>query len=83
MSWFDVSEREEPGLPRWYYSYTKAIEVSVKRDPVFFSNRAACKLTVPVPKTHSSSLAGYTNFSPPEYDKVVADCDEALKLDRT
>ncbi|ORX40842.1 mitochondrial import receptor subunit tom40 [Kockovaella imperatae] len=47
--------------------YTKAIEVSIKRDPVFFSNRAAC----------------YTNFSPPEYEKVVADCDEALKLDHT
>jgi len=24
-------------------SYTKAIEVSIKRDAVFFSNRAACE----------------------------------------
>ncbi|KAK8850687.1 hypothetical protein IAR55_004607 [Kwoniella newhampshirensis] len=47
--------------------YTKAIEISVRKDAVFFSNRAAC----------------YTNFSPPEYAKCVADCDEALKLDRT
>ncbi|WWD20858.1 hypothetical protein CI109_105335 [Kwoniella shandongensis] len=47
--------------------YTKAIEISVRKDAVFFSNRAAC----------------YTNFSSPEYAKCVADCDEALKLDRT
>ncbi|WWD07113.1 hypothetical protein V865_005210 [Kwoniella europaea PYCC6329] len=47
--------------------YTKAIEVSIRKDAVFFSNRAAC----------------YTNFSPPEYAKCVADCDEALKLDKT
>ena len=26
-------------------SYTKAIEVSEKRDPVFFANRAACELS--------------------------------------
>lgn len=45
--------------------YTKAIEVSIRKDPVFFSNRAAC----------------YTNYSPPEYEKCVADCDEALGLD--
>jgi tetratricopeptide (TPR) repeat protein len=32
-----------------------------------------------VPTHHS----GYTNYSPPEYEKVVEDCDEALKLDRT
>ncbi|WRT70870.1 uncharacterized protein IL334_007869 [Kwoniella shivajii] len=47
--------------------YTKAIEISVRKDAVFFSNRAAC----------------FTNFSPPEYAKCVADCDAALKLDKT
>ncbi|WWC72734.1 uncharacterized protein I206_106698 [Kwoniella pini CBS 10737] len=47
--------------------YTKALEVSIRKDAVFYSNRAAC----------------YTNFSPPEYAKCVADCDEALKLDKT
>jgi len=46
-------------------SYTKAIEVSPKPEPVFYSNRAAC----------------YVNFQPPEHEKVVADCDSALKLD--
>ncbi|KAK4689665.1 hypothetical protein P7C73_g431, partial [Tremellales sp. Uapishka_1] len=47
--------------------YTKAIEVSVRQDAVFFSNRAAC----------------YTNYTPPAYDLCVGDCDEALKLDHT
>ncbi|KAG2002581.1 ADP/ATP carrier receptor [Coprinopsis cinerea AmutBmut pab1-1] len=45
--------------------YTKAIAVSPKPEPVFYSNRAAC----------------YVNFSPPKHDLVVRDCDEALKLD--
>jgi len=45
--------------------YTRAIDVTPKSEPVFYSNRAAC----------------YINMSPPEYEKVVADCDEALKLD--
>lgn len=34
---------------------------------MFYSNRAAC----------------YINLTPPEYEKVVVDCDEALKLDST
>ncbi|KAG6889473.1 hypothetical protein C0995_001000 [Termitomyces sp. Mi166 len=34
-------------------------------EAVFYSNRAAC----------------YVNMQPPQYDLVVADCDEALKLD--
>ncbi|EDR02496.1 mitochondrial outer membrane translocase receptor TOM70 [Laccaria bicolor S238N-H82] len=45
--------------------YTRAIEVSPKPEPVFYSNRAAC----------------YVNMSPPKHDLVVLDCDEALKLD--
>ncbi|TRM66757.1 mitochondrial outer membrane translocase receptor TOM70 [Schizophyllum amplum] len=45
--------------------YTRAIEVSPKAEPVFYSNRAAC----------------YINLSPPKYDEVIADCDEALRLD--
>ncbi|KAF7290750.1 ADP/ATP carrier receptor [Mycena indigotica] len=45
--------------------YTLAIEVSPKPEPVYYSNRAAC----------------YINMTPPLYDKVVEDCDEALKLD--
>ena len=47
--------------------YTRAIDVTPKPEPVFYSNRAAC----------------YINLTPPEYEKVVADCDEALKLDST
>lgn len=46
--------------------YTQAIEVSPSAEPVYYSNRAAC----------------YVNFDPPEYTRVVEDCDEALKLDK-
>ncbi|KAK0452993.1 ADP/ATP carrier receptor [Desarmillaria tabescens] len=45
--------------------YTRAIQVSPKAEPVFYSNRAAC----------------YMNSSPPKYDLVIEDCNEALKLD--
>ncbi|KAI0723638.1 hypothetical protein C8Q72DRAFT_56315 [Fomitopsis betulina] len=45
--------------------YTRAIEVTPKPEPVFYSNRAAC----------------YINLSPPDHEKVVADCDAALALD--
>ena len=34
-------------------------------EPVFYSNRAAC----------------YVSMEPPRHEKVVADCDDALKLD--
>ncbi|KAG8761087.1 TOM (translocase of outer membrane) complex component [Serendipita sp. 396] len=47
--------------------YTQAIEMAVTPEAVFYANRAAC----------------YVNFSPPQYERVVADCDEALRLDRT
>ena len=46
--------------------YTRAIAVTPKPEPVFFSNRAAC----------------YVNLNPPQHDKVVEDCDSALALDR-
>jgi import receptor subunit TOM70 len=45
--------------------YTRAITVSPQPEPVFYSNRAAC----------------YVNMEPPQHEKVVEDCDEALKLD--
>ncbi|KAK7047742.1 TOM (translocase of outer membrane) complex component [Paramarasmius palmivorus] len=45
--------------------YTRAIAMSPKAEPVFYSNRAAC----------------YMNMTPPKYEQVVEDCDEALKLD--
>lgn len=45
--------------------YTQAIEVSPSPEAVYFSNRAAC----------------YVNFSPPQYELVVQDCNEALKRD--
>jgi import receptor subunit TOM70 len=64
-------------------SYTKAIEVSIRKDAVFFSNRAACECDFHFAAVSVLSGAGYTNFSPPEYEKCVADCDEALKLDHT
>ncbi|KAJ3999429.1 ADP/ATP carrier receptor [Lentinula boryana] len=45
--------------------YSRAIETSPKAEPVFYSNRAAC----------------YMNMVPPQYELVVQDCDEAIKLD--
>ncbi|KAI0795831.1 ADP/ATP carrier receptor [Abortiporus biennis] len=45
--------------------YSRAIAVTPKPEPVFYSNRAAC----------------YVNMSPPQHEKVVEDCNEALKLD--
>ncbi|EMD35737.1 hypothetical protein CERSUDRAFT_115692 [Gelatoporia subvermispora B] len=45
--------------------YTRAIKVTPKPEPVFFSNRAAC----------------YVNMAPPQYEKVLEDCNEALRLD--
>ena len=39
--------------------------MSPQPEPVFYSNRAAC----------------YVSVEPPQHEKVVADCDEALKLD--
>jgi mitochondrial import receptor subunit TOM70 len=45
--------------------YTRAIAVSPQPEPVFYSNRAAC----------------YVSIEPPQHENAVADCDEALKLD--
>ncbi|KAI0773196.1 ADP/ATP carrier receptor [Trametes elegans] len=46
--------------------YTRAIAVTPKPEPVFYSNRAAC----------------YVNLNPPQHDKVIEDCDKALALDK-
>ena len=73
-------------------SYTKAIEVSIRKDAVFYSNRAACTFPkILAAGKHSigcisnqvgrADELGYTNFTPPEYEKCVADCDDALELD--
>jgi import receptor subunit TOM70 len=47
--------------------YSKAIQISPKPESTFYSNRAAC----------------YINMSPPQHEKVIEDCNEALQLDRT
>ncbi|KAG6852886.1 hypothetical protein C0991_008371 [Blastosporella zonata] len=46
--------------------YTRAIQVTPKPEPVYYSNRAAC----------------YINMQPPQFKLVVEDCDEALKVDQ-
>ena len=46
--------------------YTRAIAITPKPEPVFFSNRAAC----------------YVNLNPPQHEKVVEDCDAALAFDK-
>ncbi|KAH7886688.1 ADP/ATP carrier receptor [Phlebopus sp. FC_14] len=45
--------------------YTQAIKVSPKVDPIFYSNRAAC----------------FMNMAPPQFERVVVDCDAALHED--
>ena len=63
--------------------YTRAIEVSPKPEPVFYSNRAACMFVRHnlLALLTSPFCIGYVNMSPPKHDLVVLDCDEALKLD--
>lgn len=62
--------------------YTQAIEVSPKPEPVFYSNRAACKCSaIHIKLAIYLEVAGYVNMSPPKHDLVVADCDAALELD--
>ncbi|KDQ12562.1 hypothetical protein BOTBODRAFT_112628 [Botryobasidium botryosum FD-172 SS1] len=56
---------QQKNFPLAIKYYTRAIETSPKPDPVYYSNRAAC----------------YVNSIPPQFDMVVKDCDEALKLD--
>jgi len=46
--------------------YSRAINVTPKREPVFYSNRAAC----------------YMNITPTNYELVVKDCDDAIALDK-
>lgn len=45
--------------------YTRAIDISPKPEPVFYSNRAAC----------------FVNMSPPQHERVIEDCNTALALD--
>ncbi|KAM6499749.1 hypothetical protein JOM56_005257 [Amanita muscaria] len=52
-------------LARAVELYTQAIRVAPKADAVYYCNRAAC----------------YINVTPPKHELVIADCDEALKLD--
>ncbi|PSR77738.1 hypothetical protein PHLCEN_2v7722 [Hermanssonia centrifuga] len=46
--------------------YTKAIEITPKPEPIYYSNRAAC----------------YVNMQPPQHELVVEDCNAALNLDK-
>ncbi|KAF5351253.1 hypothetical protein D9756_008325 [Leucocoprinus leucothites] len=47
--------------------YTRSIQISPKPESTFYNNCAAC----------------YVNMSPPQHEKVIEDCNEALQLDRT
>ena len=65
--------------------YTRAIAMTPRPEPVFYSNRAACTSpSVSVGYDYTNIVrGGYINMKPPKYEQVVADCDEALKLDAT
>jgi import receptor subunit TOM70 len=60
--------------------YTLAIDVAPKPEPVYYSNRAACKCVCDN-QPPLMFYAGYVNMTPPKLELVVVDCDEALKLD--
>ena len=73
-------------------SYTHALDVADVEEAVYYSNRAACKpagpisliarmLILPRAIDFVSYSTGWQNMSPPRYEKVLEDCNDALKLD--
>lgn len=61
--------------------YTRAIEVSPKPDPVFYSNRAACQHSIfEIILSILITKLGYMYYSTPDFEKAVNDCSEALKI---
>ena len=59
--------------------YTQAIQVSPLPEPVFCSNRAASPSRLPDTHLTLIPFAGYMNMSPPQCERVVADCDDAIR----
>lgn len=60
--------------------------MSTQPEAVYFSNRAACQGFFNIFRgeiANSGVDTGYVNYSPPQHDRVVADCDEALRIDPT
>lgn len=67
-----------------YYT-NLAIQASPKPEPTYFSNRAACTSSAPSFYEKTSDVlfvTGYMSMQVPQYEKVVADCDAALVLDK-
>jgi hypothetical protein len=49
--------------------------------PYFTATGLLVRISFPLPFVCLIIYKGYVNMSPPKYDLVVEDCDEALKLD--
>ena len=61
--------------------YSRAIELSVKPEPVFYANRAACASYHTYKRAVFDKVPGYVNMTPPRNDLVVEDCNAALGFD--
>jgi len=63
--------------------YTRAIDVSPTEEPVYYSNRGACKcIENPASGDVLTVNEGYMNMKPPMFELIIEDCDKAVSLNK-